>query len=216
MTLDVRVDQTSNIVPLQVGLHIAATDGIAMETNWGVTKNGVPLPGVGESVPAGVALDRILAINDAGSYAITVNRTGLTGPVGPTTLTKHFNITAQLPAPPPPLPQPPEITVTFTGSIQNATFHVTGRGFRPNLPPNNHGVAIRVVDANIMIETRREFTASSNQGTIDHVIQGSLVGLTVNAAGVATVAISATDGRPNPNDSTGFLWSNTERRDFRA
>jgi hypothetical protein len=219
MTLDVRVDQTSTTVPLQVGLHIGATDGIVTDTNWHATKNGVRLPGIGDSVPAGVALDRILAINDPGSYDITVNRTGLTGPTGPTTLTRHFAITARTPSgpePPVPPPEPPSISVAFSGSIEQARFHVTGSGFLPNRPHSIHGVAIRVVDANVLIETRREFTGSSGSGSIGHVIEGDLTGLTLNALGVATVAISATDGRPNQNDQTGFLWSNTVRIDFRA
>jgi hypothetical protein len=214
MTLDVRVDQTSTTVPLQVGLHIGATDGIVIETNWHATKNGVLLPGIGDRIPAGVALDRILAINDAGSYAITVSRTGLTGPAGPTTLAKHFDIVARNRAdPPPPPPQPPNILVTFSGSIEHAKFHVTGSGFLANRPFNQSGVAIRVVDANILIETRREFTGSSSDGRIDHVFEGDLTGLTLNAAGIATLAVSATDGRQSGND---FLWSNTVRKDFSA
>jgi hypothetical protein len=215
MTLDVRIDQTSTTVPLQVGLHIGATDGIVTETNWNATKNGVLLPGIGDKIPSGIALERGLAISDPGSYVITVNRTGLTGPSGPTTLTKQMGITAQLPAPPPPPPpQPPTINATFSGSIQDAKFHVTGSGFLPNRPNTNQGVAIRVVDANSLIETRREFTASSAAGKIDHTVEGNLTGLTLNAAGIATVAISATDGRPNHADITGFLWSNTVRIDF--
>jgi hypothetical protein len=116
----------------------------------------------------------------------------------------------------PPPPEPPRIEVAFSGSIEQARFHVTGSKFLPDRPNNEHGVAIRVVDANILIETRREFTGSSGNGTIDHVIEGDLTGLTVNALGVATVAISATDGRPDQEDLTGFLWSNTVRKDFRA
>jgi hypothetical protein len=116
----------------------------------------------------------------------------------------------------PPPPEPPRIEVAFSGSIEQARFHVTGSKFLPDRPNDEHGVAIRVVDANILIETRREFTGSSENGTIDHVIEGDLTGLTVNALGVATVAISASDGRPNQEDLTGFLWSNTVRKDFRA
>jgi hypothetical protein len=120
------------------------------------------------------------------------------------------------PPPPPPPPEPPRIDVAFSGSIEHARFHVTGSKFLGDRPNNQHGVAIRVVDANILIETRREFTGSSEDGDIDHDIEGDLTGLTVNALGVATVAISATDGRPNQEDPTGFLWSNTVRKDFRA
>jgi hypothetical protein len=117
----------------------------------------------------------------------------------------------------PPPPEPPRIEVAFSGSIEHARFHVTGSKFLPDRPNDEHGVAIRVVDANILIETRREFTGSKDDGRlIDRDIEGDLTGLTVNALGVATVAISATDGRPNPKDITGFLWSNTVRKDFRA
>ncbi len=217
MTLDVRIDQNSTTVPIIIGLHIGATAGIVMELNWHLTKDGVRVPNIGDSIPVGdIALDRILGINDPGLYVITVNRTGLTGPAGPTTLTKNFTINAQVPLPPPIPPPPPTISAFFSGTIQQAKFHVTGTGFLPNRPPTNQGVAIRVVDANSLIETRREFTGSSSDGRIDKVIEGDLTGLTVNALGIATIAFSATDGRPNRADVTGFLWSNTVRIDFRV
>jgi hypothetical protein len=219
MTLDVRIDQTSATIPLQVGLHIEATDGVVTETNWHATKNGAVMPGIGDSIPAGVALDRILAIDQPGTYEIEVSRTGQVGPGAPTTLTKQFAITASVPAPPPP-PHPPvvhpTINVVFSGSITNAQFHVTGKDFLPNRPDNSQGVQIRFVDANSLVTTRRDFTGSKADGTIDDTIKGDLSGLTVNALGVATAAISATDGRPDPGDVTGFLWSNTVRIDFRA
>ncbi|OUJ70464.1 hypothetical protein BXP70_24195 [Hymenobacter crusticola] len=113
-----------------------------------------------------------------------------------------------------PIQQTPWIDVVFSGSITNASFHVTGRGFLANRPATNQGVAIRVVDANAAIETRRAFTGSSSDGRIDGSIQGDLSGLTLNALGVATLTFSATDGRPNRADATGFLWSNTVRINF--
>ncbi len=224
MTLDASVDETSITVPSQVGLHIAATDGIVSQTEWKATKNGAVLPGVGDNVPAGIALDRILAVSQPGSYGITVNRTGWTGPSGPTTLSRHFDITAGLSTPPPvgsttpPASAAPQITVDYSGTIQDAKFHVVGSGFPKNLqtlPNTNRGVAIRFVDANSLIETRREYTGTNGEGKIDHVIEGDLSSLTRNALGIATAAISATDGTKDPNDSTGFLWSNTVRIDFR-
>ena len=75
---------------------------------------------------------------------------------------------------------------------------------------------MRVVDANALVETRREFTGSSPQGTIDHLVEGDLTRLTLNALGIATVAISATDGRTVPNTPNEFLWSNTVRINFQA
>jgi hypothetical protein len=140
---------------------------------------------------------------------------GLSLPSSLSALVRKLEGDTPVPPPPPP-PEPPRIDVAFSGSIEHARFHVTGSKFLPDRPNNEHGVAIRVVDANILIETRREFTGSSENGTIDHVIEGDLTGLTVNALGVATVAISASDGRPNQEDLTGFLWSNTVRKDFRA
>jgi hypothetical protein len=223
MTLDVHSDQTSTTVPLQVHLHIAASDGIVRETNWSLTKNEVPLPNIGERVPTGIALERMLPINDPGEYSIKVNRIGQTGPGAPTTLMQDLEITALSPLPPTPTPKPtphpsqsPQINAIFSGTISNASFHVTGSGFLPNRPATNQGIAIRVVDANALVETRREYTSSSSAGGIDHTIQGDLSGLTLNALGVATVAISATDGRSNSADPTGFLWSNTVSINFTA
>ena len=218
MTLEARVDQTSATVPLQIGVHIGATDGIVMETSWHASKNGALLPGIGDTLPAGVALDRILAVNEPGTYGVTVSRTGLVGPGGPQTLTRQFTIDARRPPdhePPVPVLVPPKIEVDFNGSIAQARFHVTGGGFRPNLPDGPHGVSIRVVDANDPRDRPREFTRSSAAGTIDRVIEGTLADFKVDALGVATVAISATDGRPDKDDSTGFLWSNTVRTKVR-
>jgi hypothetical protein len=130
-------------------------------------------------------------------------------------LTKTFAVTADIKPVVEPTPQPPSISVTFSGSLTNAKFHVIGGDFLPNRPPTNQGVAIRVVDANALVETRREFVPSSSSGKIDHTVEGDISGLVVNALGVATIAFSATDGRSNPMDATGFLWSNTVRLDFR-
>ena len=217
ITLDVNFNQTSPAIPLQVGIHISASGGIVTETTWHVTKNGAIVPAVGDTLPSGVALDRILGIDQTGLFVITVTRTGFTGPEGPTTLTKQFSVHADRPVPPvpPPSVEAPHIDVVFSGTIQNATFHVTGSGFLPNRPATNQGVAIRAVDANALIETRREFVPSTAQGTIDHNVVGDLSGLVVNALGIATIAFSATDGRMDPAHPGEFLWSNTTRIDFR-
>jgi hypothetical protein len=121
------------------------------------------------------------------------------------------------PSEPPPIPipiPPPSINVSHSGPITDKQFTVTGRNFLRNLlGTSTNGVAIRVVDANALIETRREHTSSNSNGEIHHVIAGDISGLVVNAAGIATIAFSATDGRPNSNLS-GFLFSNTVRIDF--
>jgi hypothetical protein len=116
---------------------------------------------------------------------------------------------------PGPTPSPsPTIQVSFSGSMTDAEFHVTGSGFLPDLPgTRTSSVAIRVVDANALIETRREFVPSNHERKIDHVVKGDISGLVVNAAGQAFIAFSATDGRPGPGVD-GFLFSNTVRIQF--
>jgi hypothetical protein len=95
-----------------------------------------------------------------------------------------------------------------------ATFTVTGHGFLPNLPgTQTSSVAIRVVDANALVETRREFAPTDGSGAVHKAITGDISGLVVNAAGIATIAFSATDGRPGPGQD-GFLFSNTVRINF--
>jgi hypothetical protein len=113
-------------------------------------------------------------------------------------------------------PSKPSISVEFSGTITDAHFAVTGSGFLQNLPgTRTSSVAIRVVDANVAIETRREFARTNGNGKIiDHVIRGNLSGLAINALGIATIAFSATDGRPGSGED--FLWSNTVRINFRA
>jgi hypothetical protein len=198
MTLDVRIDQTSPTVPLQVGLHIGATDGIVTETNWNATKNGVLIHGIGDKIPSGIALDRGLAIGDPGSYVITVNRTGLTGPSGPTTLTKQMGITAQRPAPPTPPPPPlvhPHINVIANG---DGSFTVSGSLFL-----HNATVHIRVVDP--AHANDQNFNTGSDGG-------GNFSGFKtpVICAQSGPIYFSANDGRSDPNDHPlGVLWSNT-------
>ena len=56
--------------------------------------------------------------------------------------------------------------------------------------------------------------ASSASGTFDDSFKLDLSSLKANALNQAIVAISATDGRANPSDATGLLWSNTVRITF--
>lgn len=116
--------------------------------------------------------------------------------------------------PPPPTPATPTISVSFSGSMTAASFTVTGSGFLPNLPgTQTSSVAIRVVDVNALIETRREFVRSDSKGHIQTVIKGDISGLVINALGKAIIAFSATDGRPGPGVD-GFLFSNTVQISF--
>lgn len=69
-------------------------EGIVIETNLSVTKDGVLLPELGRNIPSGDTFDQFFQINEPGSFEIRVNRIGFTGPNGPTTLTKRKTITA--------------------------------------------------------------------------------------------------------------------------
>jgi predicted GNAT superfamily acetyltransferase len=217
MTLDVTIDQTSQIVPVGVDIHIGATDGIVTETNWNIAKDGVLLSYLGNSVPAGIAFLGSVSLGDPGSYMITVNRTGLIGPSTSTTLTKQFFILARLPAPPPPPPPPPTpptIEVTVSGSIEDEEFHITGSGFLPDRPNSIYGIAIRFVDDSHLNEiTPREYTNSLHDGAINCAVHLNLSGIKRNAEGLITIDISATDGKLNPVDKT-IVWSNTVRMNF--
>jgi hypothetical protein len=87
------------------------------------------------------------------------------------------------------------ISVSSSGSGQAALFVVSGSGFSPN-----HDVRIRVVDD---VLNERDFNQSTDSG-------GRLnarVGIPCNS-GLA-MHFSATDGRSDPTDLTGLLWSNT-------
>ncbi len=97
-------------------------EGIVIETNLSVTKDGVLLPELGRNIPSGDTFDQFFQINEPGSFEIRVNRIGFTGPNGPTTLTKRKTITAQFPGPPPTPEEPPQISVNFIESSQSLRF----------------------------------------------------------------------------------------------
>jgi hypothetical protein len=128
---------------------------------------------------------------------------------------QFVEITVDKLTPPPPLTVSPSISVTHSGTWTDAKFTVNGSGFLPNLPgTTTKSVAVRVVDANAAIETRRVYAASDSKGAMAQtVIEGDITGLVLNAAGKANIAFSATDGRSGPGVD-GFLWSNTVRISF--
>jgi hypothetical protein len=89
----------------------------------------------------------------------------------------------------------PSISVRTSGSGTSTAFIVTGSGFLPN-----RSISIRIVDSvlNSLVQT----FSSDAQGHLSATINQAC-----NSGG--QVAVSATDGRPNPKDQTGSLWSNT-------
>jgi hypothetical protein len=143
-----------------------------------------------------------------GAYVAVLTRTGITN-AGVTVLEKRFNFTVTSaapqppPRPPPRLPPPPvkpTISVSSSGSGQGSVFVVSGSGFSgvsPNKP--NKDVRIRVVDADFH---EMDFHQSADgSGNLN-----AKLGIPCSPGGLH---FSATDGRPDFSDLTGFLWSNT-------
>jgi hypothetical protein len=117
---------------------------------------------------------------------------------GPPSSTFTFH-TARKPAPPPPTPPPrpppPIISITSSGSGEGSMFVVSGTGFSPN-----RDVRIRVVDD---VLSERDFHQSSDGlGKLN-------ARLGIPCVSGLGLHFSATDGRPDPSDLTGVLWSNT-------
>jgi hypothetical protein len=117
---------------------------------------------------------------------------------------------AAAPTPPPPNAPPPKPFGAKTGKIfvsavrePGNVFVVRGTGFRPNAP-----VTIRAVDN----ATLQGPFITSIGGT--RITAGATGQLLVRLYGICSqaqgpIAFSANDGRSNPADRTGTLWSNT-------
>ncbi|MFF9914175.1 hypothetical protein [Streptomyces sp. NPDC013457] len=92
-------------------------------------------------------------------------------------------------------PEPPAIRVETEGSGDSAVFLIDGTRFAANAT-----VTVRVVDDNL---AQRNFQQTADSAGEMHMRQSipCLSGLPLH--------ISATDSRPDRNDLTGVLWSNT-------
>lgn len=89
----------------------------------------------------------------------------------------------------------PSISVSVEGSGATSVFVVTGSGFLPN-----HVVHVRVVDDAL----NTLFFQQSSDGSGQFKLRQ---GIRCNTGGA--LHFSANDGRPDPHDLTGTLWSNT-------
>lgn len=90
---------------------------------------------------------------------------------------------------------PPSIGVTSTGSDLTTVFTVTGTGFTPSSK-----VDIRVVDDALTTQYYQQTATKTGQ---------LLLQRNIPCIGGLYLHFSATDGRTNPQDATGNLWSNT-------
>lgn len=96
---------------------------------------------------------------------------------------------------PPPASTRPEITVRTGGAGDSAVFLIDGVRFARGAT-----VTVRVVDDAL---AQRNFHQTSNSGGELHMRQS------ISCISGLALHISATDSRPDPNDLTGVLWSNT-------
>jgi hypothetical protein len=95
----------------------------------------------------------------------------------------------------PPPSTKPSISVSSRGSGSGAQFTVTGSGFLANKI-----VTIRVVDDALNMTSFQQSSDASCRISAN---------LSYSCSSGHSLAFSANDGRPDPNDLTGILWSNT-------
>ncbi len=189
ITLEADAENTSGEVPLMTTITIHPSPGVIHSTTGIVTQNGrvVGGPMAEPNQETTTAFDAVVP----GQYIFNVTRIGVSN-IGLTTLQKNFNIDARPHVIP---PTPPTISVSSTGAGTGSNFAVTGSGFLPNV-----NVRIRVVDDAFH---EHDFNQSTDaQGKLN-----ARFSLPCNSG--LTLHFSATDGRANPSDLTGVLFSNT-------
>jgi hypothetical protein len=146
-----------------------------------------------------------------GQWEIVVRRAGISS-TGYTRLSRSFRTTVTHNEPPPPPPQArPSISVQRSGPADAVRFVVIGTGFLPNQLPGPDGITVRVVDGVNLQDWVMLFTGSDSGGEIrleTNPLDTRL--LARNSLGLATVSISATDKRRDPNSvpANEPLWSN--------
>lgn len=135
---------------------------------------------------------------EPGTYTVQATATGV-GSHGNAEASRSTTITAKPVPPQPQVPRPatkPTISVVDDGPATSASFAVTGSNF-----VGNRSVHIRVVN-NFTLQNGFVTTTSDSSGRINHEIN-------VPCESGVQLSFSANDGRDNPNDLTGTLWSNT-------
>jgi hypothetical protein len=186
-TLEASIDNAQGEVPLLSTVVLKPSPGVVLETHGRILgQNGTV---VWEWVWSGPSTSYNFAT--VGAYVYEVTRTGVTSS-GHAVLTRDFPITVRAhPAPPPPV-IPPTIEVQANG---DGSFVITGSKFTPSAT-----VHIRVVDDALT-------TIWFDQSADAHGALNYRTGKICRLPGA--LHISANDGRADPHDHTGTLWSNT-------
>jgi hypothetical protein len=198
ITLEAEAENTDGQVPLQTTITVHGNPGVVHSTTGIVTLNGrvVGGPSVLQNQLSTTQFNAVAP----GQYIFNITRIGVSN-TGLTTLQKTFTINAfaqpqHIP------PSPPNISVSSTGS----SFVVTGSGFLPNA-----NVRVRIVEGSGLGPPAHP---DVNQSTDAQGRLNVTFTVTCNAPDTPgdVLHFSATDGRPNPADLTGFLFSNTVDR----
>jgi hypothetical protein len=194
ISLEAEAEDTVGEVPLLPVLHIHPSNGVILETNFDLLRNGQRL--LSESRQGnGPDSFSFFTVDDPGFFVYEVTRVGIPN-TGITTLKKTFDIIARAkpePPPPPPPSPPPTISATTEGTGAGTILVVTGSGFL-----RNKTVTVRVVDD---VFHERNFQQSSTTA-------GELkmrISLPCNSG--LPFHVSATDSRPAPG-ILGVLFSN--------
>lgn len=103
------------------------------------------------------------------------------------------------PPSPPPSPPPAPVSPSITVSQNSGVFTVMGTGFLPK-----HDVVVRIVD-------KQTFQSNFPPGAHTSSDAGGKINFPINGIPCypsRQLVFTATDGRSNSQDLTGFLWSN--------
>jgi hypothetical protein len=84
ISLEAEAEHTAGEAPFRVGLHVHSSNGVVLETQSGLFRNG-QLVGANDKEKGAPASDLVFEVVDPGNYVLEVTRTGITG-TGITTL----------------------------------------------------------------------------------------------------------------------------------
>lgn len=187
-----------NDVPItqsEISWEDPGAGSLRQATTWEVRLKKVGSPFdflvIGTSREPHSPINVVLEFNS--SYLLIITPSNARGK-GPDSPVFEFHTRPSLPLP---LPQfvKPVITVSGSGSGLGSVFVVSGSGFSPN-----SNVRVHVVDDQL---NQRDFNQSADgQGKLN-----GRIGLPCNSG--LGLHFSATDGRSDPSDRTGVLFSNT-------
>jgi hypothetical protein len=190
-----RLSGTEGEEPYEVELRLNASDAIVWHTTVTFISGGHLASTELPAREGGVFRPTQLG---PGVWELAVERAGI-GATGMAVATKSLGqVTVRAkPGPPPPPPPPPARPSIAVQGKGDGSFVVTGLGFSPNAT-----IHIRIVDGPFGDELFLSAT-SDPAGKLQSFMTGKI------CQRPGQLFFSANDGRADPTDLTGTLWSNT-------